>query len=154
MYKFKWRGETNPKKWSGLNSLESSVEKGSTEFVMRAGEWLVNDIRKNWSPASPSDPGDPPAKDSGNLDSAIASAMDNGFYRGDGGKFASKGSAKTFTFRFAAAEGANYHGRGEYIQALEKGREGAVERPFVEPALDRLASAFPKLATQYIRGKF
>ena len=151
MITVKWRGDTNPKKWSGLIKLENRVEKGSTEFVKRAGEWLVNDIRKSWSSPSPSAPNTSPAIDSGNLDDAIENALADGRYRDDGGKFASSSSAKTFTFQFAAQNGQGYHGRGEYIQALEYGRVGAEPRPFVDPAMQRLKRAFPSLARQYIR---
>lgn len=147
---FYWRGETDPKKWSALLRLERAVDKTTDEFMEYAIDWLRRDIRSSWGR------GGAPNTDTNNLDSNIVTAPQ--FKRETGGRFATAGGRKTITVTFAAADGGHYHGRGEYIQALEFGVNrsppGAKpEYPFLQPALDRLETVFSQLAKQKIRGR-
>ncbi len=150
MIKFKWRGEKDPKKWSALIRLERNVERNSTEFLKEARDFLIADIRSSWTRAAPSNPFEYPALDTTNLDLAIMQAGDDATLRDEKGRFAGT-KGKFITIRFAAAEGELYHGRGEYIQALEFGREGAEPRPFIQVSVDRLRRVFPELARKKIR---
>ncbi len=147
---FRWRGETDPKKWSALLRLERAVDKTTDEFMEYAIDWLRRDIRSNWGI------GGAPNTDTNNLDSNIVTAP--AIKRRAGGQFATEGGRKMITVTFAAADGGYYHGRGEYIQALEKGvnRSPPGHRdayPFLQPALDRLETVFSQLAKQKIRGR-
>lgn len=81
----------------------------------------------------------------GNLDSSIL-VEEQG--RNAGGRF---GGADAFYryIRIDTSQGDDPQGRGGYSQALED--ESYLDRPFVEPAMDRLSDIFPEMAKRKIK---
>jgi HK97 gp10 family phage protein len=140
MIKLLWRGQREL--YKSLVRIERNVEDSSKEFVRVAAEWLVNDIRSSWSGASPYNPGQPPAVDTGNLDKNVTSESQG---RGEGGRF-----SKDVIAWFVRIDTAKGNGKG-YSQALETGTSKMEARPFIMPAVDRLEAVYGELAKRNIR---
>jgi len=104
----------------GMRRLQPMVEKTMSESV----ESIINRIRYNWSSASPSSPGQPPAVVSGNLDESIKSDNTG---RSSAGQFA-KGSDISMWFIRVEAD---------YGAALEYGdpSKNLAPRPYIAPAV-------------------
>lgn len=130
--------------YSSLVRIERNVARTTGEFLKHAAEWLRNDIRSHWSTRSPSGVGNSPAVVTGNLDSAIFVEQTG---RTSGGQFATNDNAMTWFVRVDTARGINPDGRGGYSQALEYD----LNRPFMQPAVDRLKSVYERLAKRYIK---
>jgi hypothetical protein len=120
---------------SGMDRLEARLPGRLESSVREAAEALAADIRSNWSASSPSSPGNPPAIDTGNLDSAVRAEPTG---RDVLGRFARTSDAAVWFVRIATSEGDDPRNRGEYGTILEYG----LNRPFVEPAVDRLAGVY------------
>lgn len=140
--------------YRSLVRVERRVSETSEEFTRAALEWLQADIRQNWSPSSVSAIGSPPAKDlpktTGNLDSAIFIQQQ---VRGSLGRFATNADHKYGYLSIDTARGSNPKNRGGYSQALEFGvpSNNLQPRPFLQPAVERLAGVYPDLAKRYIK---
>jgi HK97 gp10 family phage protein len=130
--------------------LEKMVQDTSAGFVRKMGEYLIQDIKEHWSPQSPSDAGDPPAKDTKNLDSSLMMETSG---RDQLGRFANSDNAKYAFVRVDTSRGSNPNGRGNYAQALETGTQYMSARPFLEPALDRLSTIFSREAKMNIHAR-
>lgn len=144
MLTLQFRGEEDF--YRTLIRIERNVEKQSHDFLDKMGQWIVGDIRANWSSVSPSEAGQAPAKQTGNLDSSLQVEER---YR-TGGRFASAETAATIFIRVNTAEGKDPRNRGNYAQALETGTYKMAARPFLNPALERARDIMPHIA----RGSF
>jgi len=111
-----------------LTKLEKDTP--SREAMKPIGVYLIEDIRQNWSSASPSSPFNPPAIDTGNFDDTLASEIPRQ-NRQQNGRF-----AKGFTVRIHTGT------EKSYAQALETGTRYMEARPYFEPALRRLPLRF------------
>lgn len=137
-----WRGEEDL--YRSLVRIERSVDSGSGELVRFAAEWLVNDIRSNWSNSQQTvGSGNPPAIKTGNLDSAVIA--DRG--RDVMGRFATADNVKVAFVRVDTAAGVQPDNRGNYAQVLEF----EYNLPFVQPAVQRLEAVYPDLGKRFIR---
>ena len=116
-----------------LDILEREFPNRIDASLHSAAEALVLDIRSNWSPTSPSDPGSPPAILTGNMDSAVKAESQG---RDDRGRFQGP-DAKVWYVTIKTSQGENPLGRGEYAAEVDQ------TRPFIEPALDRVARQLP-----------
>lgn len=119
-----------------LELVEKKVPTNTSKACREAAEALARDIRSNWSPVKPSAPFTAPAKDTGNLDSSVKV---DALGRNARGQFASGDDAIAHYVRIDTTTGKNYHGRGAYEWFLEEGTERMDERPFLQPAIDRLS---------------
>ena len=104
----------------GERALMPAVDKSLVQSV----ESITNRIRYNWSPSSPSSPGNPPAVVTGNLDGSISFDHTG---RDALGRFASAENATAIYLRIEA----------EYAAALEFGdpSKNLAPRPFLAPAV-------------------
>lgn len=131
MMKFEFREKSN---WRTLVNVEKRFARQVNEAVEDAAEALVEDIRGNWSGTSPSQWGTPPAVVSGVLDSSLEIVESD---RTSLGRFAKKGSV-----RVVKIDTSENDPDGEsYAPALED--PGYLNRPFVEPAIERVSQVFP-----------
>lgn len=137
-----WRGEDEL--YRNVTKFERSVEDSTGEFLKIAAEWLVNDIRSNWSSRSPSSRGSAPAVVSGNLDSSVIAEKTG---RSSGGQFASTADATSWFVRVDTAKGSDPQGRGGYAKVLED----ELKRPFFNPAVERLKAVYEDLAKRTIK---
>lgn len=121
---------------SGLDRLERRVPQNASASVEAAARALAYDIRTSWSPRSPSMPYTPPAIDTGKLDSSVRVRTRDAL-----GRFS--GSGKNATS--AAVEIS-----ATYARFLEEGTSKMRERPFIEPAVQRLEGVY----AEFFRGIF
>lgn len=133
--------------YSQLIRLDKNVVTSTDMFLGDAATWLASDIRGHWSAKSPSTRGSAPAKVTGNLDSSIFVETQG---RAAGGRFGGKDAFYRY-IRIDTSRGDDPRGRGGYSQALED--KSYLDRPFVEPAMDRLSSIFPEMAKREIKVK-
>lgn len=126
-----------------LMRVERKVLETSDDFAVSAAEMLKNDIRSNWSSSSPSSEGNAPAKLTHNLDSSIFIESTS---RGEGGRFAGK-EGKYRYIVVDTSKGDNPLGRGNYSATLEN----EMNRPFLQPAIDRVAPVLGNLAKRKIK---
>lgn len=120
---------------SRLDRLERNIAGNTMDALTEAGEALKADIRSHWSIQSPSSPGNPPAVLTGNLDSSVEVDRQG---RDVLGRFAGKDALVLFV-RIDTTKGDNPLGRKEYASVLED----EMNRPFVQPAVDRMSQNFP-----------
>jgi hypothetical protein len=153
MITLQWRGEQDL--YKNLIKFERRVTDNTSDFVRFAARWLEMDIRTHWSMKKPSDAGNPPAMDTGNLDSAVRAEPQG---RDLGGRFGTDTDSMAWYVRVDTANGEhpeNWYGtdRGGYGQALENGvpSRNLKPRPFMKPAIDRLRQTFPEMALREIR---
>lgn len=104
----------------GMARIEPMIDKSIGECA----ESIVNRVRYNWSASSPSNPGEPPAVVTGNLDSSIKA--DNAG-RNALGQLTRSNEAIAWYIRIKA----------EYAAALEFGdsSKNLAPRPFLAPAV-------------------
>lgn len=131
-----------------LDQLERELPRRVEASVKEAAEALKADIRSSWSSTSPSRPGNPPAMDTGNLDSAIF--VDTAG-RDASGRFASDADAVRAFVRIDTTQGSSYHGRGAYEGYLEDGTPRMAARPFVQPAVERLEGVYSQFFTEIFK---
>jgi hypothetical protein len=131
--------------WRLMAKVRARYADGIKEGAREAAEVLANDIQEHFTIASD------PAIDSGNMRSAVM-VSDKG--RDDAGRFSGDNKA-SFFMTANAQDGDAYHGRGNYGPALEEGWSGpqgsAPAHPFVQPAIDRVASVLPNIIERKIR---
>lgn len=145
MITLQWRG--TDKLNANLVRLENKIDKASSSFLDEAAEWLVNDVRSNWSASRQTiGSGNPPAIKTGNLDSSLF-IEDNG--RDVLGRFADRKNTKVKFVRIDTARGDNPEGRGGYSPALED--TNYYNLPFLQPAIDRLNSIYIEMAKRHMR---
>lgn len=137
-----WRGEKEL--YRNLTRIERNVEESTGEFLRDAAQWLVNDIRSNWSARSPSSRGNPPAVVTGNLDSSVVAESTG---RDGGGRFSNTVSAIRWYVRVDTSKGVDPRNRGGYGGVLEN----ALNRPYFAPAVERLEAIYETLAKRYIQ---
>lgn len=115
----------------------SNLERGDASLLNNIGNELgdiadnvVDYIRSNWSPVSPSEPGKPPAVVTGALDASIRADKTG---RDVLGRFA--GRENTTAWFVRAGDKTAW-----YAADLEEGRESTnlLPRPFIEPALEAI----------------
>lgn len=134
--------------YRSLIRVERKVEEQSHDFLDAMAEWIVGNIRENWSSQSPSAAGQPPAMKTGNLDSSF---LIDEQYRSSGGQFSAKSEASRVYIRVNTEDGDNPLNRGNYAQALETGTYRMEARPFLSPAIDRANDIMPHIARSKFR---
>lgn len=114
---------------SNLNLLERVVDHNTQVTTRNLAEMLVDDVNANWSGESPSLPYDPPAVVSGELSNSI--------------EIESQG--RDLLGRFTGKDGAIQivRIRADYGQIQEFGSRKQLPRPFMRPAIERLADRVP-----------
>lgn len=116
--------------FSGLNALDRTVPINAGKACKNVAQRAVDEIRNNWSPESPSAPGEPPAMVTGYLDSTVE-AENQG--RNALGQFASGDSATSYVVRVKAP----------YADFLEHGTRKMEPRPFLLAAVMRAGDSLP-----------
>jgi hypothetical protein len=124
--------------------VEENIDKGAANGVEMATQALVLDIRSGWSWSSPSAEGEAPAIKTGNLDSSVKIDPQK---RDTSGRFSA--DAHVMFVRIDTSEGVDPQGRGNYAPALED--ESYLNRPFVQPAVDRMQEIFPEIMKRMIK---
>jgi len=138
--------------------LEKNVADSSGEFVLKMGERLVEYIRESWSKNSPSSAGNPPAIESGNLDSSIQMESTG---RDASGRFANSDNLKVVFVRadttkgtITDASGRDPNDKPNWAQSQELGQAGHhLPRPFMAPALEKIALEFGREAKLNIHAR-
>lgn len=123
------------KDYSGMRRADRRMMGGAENATKTMAEMLKNDIRASWSGTSPSSIGSPPAVVSGDLDASITLEKAG---RDDLGRFATPQNATGWLLRFGEA----------YAALLENpvyAPPSSYRRPFLAPAIERGASAYPFL---------
>lgn len=108
------------------DAYEKKVVNGLELTTNDLADAIIEDIRNNWSPESPSAWGMAPAKVTGNLDRSLLKTQG----RAASGRFAAPGDAVSITIRSDAP----------YSGILES--EDGLNRPFFEPAFERASFVF------------
>lgn len=140
MITIRFRGED--KFFRTLTAIEHQVEDGAAEGAKEAAEAIATFIKSHWSPNSPSNKGDPPAIDTGNLDSSILVAPSTRSLRS--GRFAKKGTVWEVTANTQDGQ-VEHKTKYNYTQALED--PSHTDRPFFAAAVETVAQDYP----QYIK---
>lgn len=125
-----------------VDRVEREMQRKLQEAMNNAAETVANDIRSNWTKPGPSSPGQAPGVLTGNLDSSVRTTSDG---RDAQGRFAPKNMPHRFV-RINTAEGDNPLGRGDYATVLED----KLNRPYVQPAIDRVSRIFPYIIKRTI----
>lgn len=115
-----------------LNKIDREIPLRVNSITKQAAEAVVNDIRSSWSPISPSLPGNPPAVVTGRLDRSIEAIP----------------SGRDVLGRFAGKDSTGWSVRAGMPDAPHAGilePPGSLNRPYFEPALERMAKQFPVL---------
>jgi len=120
------------------------MKKKSEGLTRKGAEALRKDIRDNWSSHSPSPLHSPPAVVTGNLDSSVIVEKVG---RDILGRYADRKNTSVHFVHINTEDGKNPGSRGNYAEALEK----KYQRPFIEPAVERLRADFPRLAKRELR---
>lgn len=128
--------------WREMIRVEMNINNSSGVAVRAVADALAADIRSNWSSTSPSAVGSAPAVVTGNLDSSVQVDPQG---RDTSGRFASE--AKVMFVRVDTSMGDNPDGRGNYSVALEE----QLDRPFTQPAIDRMQSMAPAIFKRIIK---
>jgi len=105
---------------NGLAGLDAAIDKTMSEST----DSIINRIRYNWSASVPSNPGEPPAVVTGNLDGSVTKDSTG---RDSLGQFSKGSDIVQWYIRVTA----------DYANALEYGdsSKNLAPRPFVAPAL-------------------
>lgn len=104
---------------------------------------LVDDIRDNWTSHQPSSPGEPPAIKTGNLDSSVQASPQG---RDILGRFANRDNTRVWFVTLDTEKGNDPQERGQYAAVLEDD----MDRPYMEPAIDRVSEVFPGLVKRVL----
>jgi len=120
----------------GLDHIDRTVDENTMDALTKLGASIVNDIRSNWFPRSPSPRGGPPAVVTGALDATIRVDRQG---RDLLGRLAGK-DAMTLFIR-AGSDDVVYAG------ILEDG----LNRPFFVPALERASERTGKMFKDVVR---
>lgn len=124
--------------------IEAKAKERAAEITSNAADMLVADIKSNWSSQAPSAVGNPPAVVTGNLNSSVK-VDDQG--RDLKGRFAGGDDVVVRFVRVDTSEGDNPQGRGNYAHILED----KLTRPFMEPAIVRLAQLYPAMFRRLLK---
>lgn len=130
--------------WRTMIRVEENIDRSTKEGVRVSAEALVADIRSNWSSSSPSAKGNAPAVVTGNLDSSVQLDEQK---RDTSGRFSA--DAHVMFVRVDTSMGDNPMDRGNYAPALED--EGFLNRPFIQPAIDRMEGIFPEIMRRIVK---
>lgn len=128
--------------------VTSRIENGVFQGASETADMVIADIQSGWSTSRQSiGSGNPPAMDTGNLDSSIRKE-DQG--RDALGHFDKKGDdAKAYYIHIDTEEGNNPNGRGNYAMALED--PDYYDLPFISPALERAFGVYTSNIKRFIR---
>lgn len=120
---------------SGMDRADRKIMNGAREGSRTVAQAIVTDIRGSWSSSSPSDPGGPPAKVSGDLDSTVRASQQD-----ERGRFASAENAVIWS----VAAGDPNRRTGTHPDGVNYARilEEDMNRPFMLPAIERAANYF------------
>jgi hypothetical protein len=121
--------------------VQNNIEKSIGQGVQEATEALQKYIKEHWSPA-PSAAGEPPAVQTGNLDSSI---LVDDQKRDTSGRFST--DAIVMFLRADTTEGTNPMGRGNYTQAVQE----QFDRPFIDPAIEAVQPLFAQILKRSIK---
>jgi len=131
--------------WRTMVRVEDTLQKQVGEGVKATAEAIVEDIRSSWSGSKQkAGSGNPPAIDTGVLDSSIM-VDDQG--RDTEGHFANNANAEVWYVRVDTAE--NDPGGYNYAQALED--PDYYNLPFIAPALIRAEGYFASNIKRFVR---
>lgn len=130
--------------WRTMVRVTENIDRGAANGVANAADALVSDIRSNWSATSPSADGEAPAIQTGNLDSSVKVDPQ---MRDTSGRFSS--DAHVLFVRVDTSEGDDPQGRGNYAPALED--PNYLNRPFIQPAIDRMEGLFPEIMRRFVK---
>lgn len=152
MITYRLKGEK--KFFKTLNIIDDVVLKDGQSQCRNVADTIVKDIKSSWSPFSPSNAGDPPAKDipntTGTLDKSVRVDAQ---LRDPLGRFADEKNGTKAVIRFDTSGNAERE-RGNYAQPLELGVDSGnrgqriLPRPFVAPAVSRHAKTL-RVAIKY-----
>lgn len=117
--------------WTKLDKLLKDVPDRSDIACGQIARDIVQEIKGNWSPSSPSEPGNPPAVVTGTLNRSVKSEA-----RDFAGRFASDSKGSKWYVRVGDSE-------AYYAGFLEFGTSKMVERPFFIPAIERVQDKLP-----------
>lgn len=145
MFSFGWRYKGEPDK--RLYGLKASISRHEADALRSIGETnaevirtIVSNIRANWSASSPAEGGEPPAKQTGNLDGSIFI-----YDRDLSGRFATVSNSRSSSLIIDTRRGPHYHGRGEYAAVQEYGLDGLKSaHPFLRPAMEDAGNTYFK----------
>src|SRR5690606_21177708 len=116
-----------------LDRKEQDVKRNAQAGAREAADLVKTVIKRNWSKASPSSEGQPPAVDTGKLDGSI-------FIEKQGrdvlGRFAGKDAA-VYHVTIDTVRGPNPDKTTQYAAALDD-QDGKLNRPFVDRAVDEV----------------
>lgn len=115
-----------------LDAIYSKSPEVADMATKDAADWVISYIKEHWSSSSPSSPGSPPAKLTGDLERSLAAER-----RGARGRFVGRGGDVT-----------EWAVRADivYAAALEFGKVNApntiLPRPFMRPAVEALRQRY------------
>lgn len=133
--------------YRSLVRIEGKVKRGADELTAAGAEGLMNYMRSHWSASRQAvGSGNPPAKDTENLDSSIRMEESG---RDALGRFASRENTSVRFVRINTAEGSDPQGRGNYAQALEDPEY--YNLPFIAPAVEYMQHVYSEMAKRYMR---
>lgn len=112
-----------------------------SEELHKVAEYLVSDVKANWSSHSPSVPFNPPAIDLGNFDASLNYKRTVTKHKKIGDTGAYSWSVKFHTQK----AGRNY------AVALEEGTKNMSPRPYLEPAINRTVAMFPNVKVKVLK---
>lgn len=121
--------------FSPMDRLNAVLPGRVQSTVFDVGEAVIADIQSHWYPTSPSPRGSAPAVVSGELSDSIHLEATG---RTGSGKFTASENASMALIKIDAAHGGILE--SDYL-----------DRPFLEPALDRIAPMFPTFFERLLR---
>ena len=127
---FQWRSD-----FSGIGRVERAMDELMQREERKIATHLMNEVKENWSPKSPSSAGTPPAVKTGAYNESIQIIQN----RGAGGRF-----ERGWSVRFNTDKA----GRS-YSEALEFGTYKMAARPHIRPAIERTRNVFKGLQVTY-----
>lgn len=131
--------------WRTLVRVQKKFEDGIDEATAATAEQIVADIRSNWSATQQHvGDGNPPAKDSTNLDTSITVETQG---RDELGRFAKDGGTVRF-IRVNTLDG-DYPNGYNYAMALED--PAYYDLPFLAPALERADGTYSANIKRFVR---
>lgn len=117
--------------WRTMVRIEDLLKGSMDDAVEEMANIIKEDVQSSWSGASPSAVGSPPAVVTGVLDDGVRVERTG---RNAQGQFAKNGSVRFIQFDTSAS------GDGQYAGILED--PDALNRPFIEPAMERASALF------------